>query len=178
MKLKHLLGLAAAIATVTLTSPNALAQGRPGGPGGNWDPEQMRERMTQMMKERLNISDEEWKIIQPRLEKVQEAQASSRGGRFGGMGAFGGRNRGGDQQADRPQRGGQRADRPGSDAMQALRDALEDEKTPASELKAKMQAVREARKKADADLKSAREELRQVLTTRQEAACVMMGLLD
>ena len=56
--------------------------------------------------------------------------------------------------------------------------ALESETTPADELKTKLDAVREQRKKSAAELTAAREDLRKVLTVRQEAALVSAGLLE
>jgi hypothetical protein len=45
-------------------------------------------------------------------------------------------------------------------------------------LKAKLTAVREARKKSAADLEAARADLAKVLSVRQEAVLVSMGVLD
>ena len=179
MKKFTILSLGALVAGLVLSTVDVTAQGRAqrgGFGGGNFDPELMRQRMAQMMKERLSATDEEWKVIEPRLMTVQEKQRANMGGRFGGMmGAFGGRGRGADRQGgDRPDR----PQRPGMEEIQALREALEASDTPVSELKAKMKAVRELRKKNEAELKEAREKLREVLTTRQEATCLMMGLLD
>jgi hypothetical protein len=142
--------------------------------------EEFRARMAERMKTTLNASDEEWDVIRPLLESVQEKQRGAALGRFGGMmGMMGRGNRpgGGDAGANRPQRR-QGADRPGAAEMEALRDALEDENTSASEIKAKLQAVRAVRKKSEVELKVARENLRKVLTSRQEAQCVLMGILD
>jgi len=175
MKKFTILSLGALVVGLILSTANVAAQGaggRGGGQGrGNFDPEQMRERMAQMMRERLSATDEEWKVIEPRLMAVQEKQRTGMGGRFGGMmGAFGGRDRGGN--------GPQRPPREGMEEIQALRDAVETADTPATELKAKMKAVRELRKKNEAELKVAREKLREVLTVRQEATLVLMGTLD
>ena len=48
----------------------------------------------------------------------------------------------------------------------------------ASDIKAKMEAVRAARKKAQAELQDAREKLRKVLTAKQEAQLFVAGMLD
>ena len=66
----------------------------------------------------------------------------------------------------------------GSTEATELRTALESEDTPVSEIKAKLKALRDARKKSEDALKKAREELREVLTTRQEARLVLFGILD
>jgi hypothetical protein len=60
--------------------------------------------------------------------------------------------------------------------MEALRKAIED-KAPTSEIKAKLAAVRAARDKKEAELEKAQDELRAVLSTRQEAIAVTLGLL-
>ena len=50
-------------------------------------------------------------------------------------------------------------------------------KASADELKAKLAKLREARKQKEANLEKAQEELRKVLSVRQEASAVLMGLL-
>ena len=59
-----------------------------------------------------------------------------------------------------------------------MRAALENEGTSPETLKAKLTAVREVRKKSTAELADAREELRKVLTVRQEAMLVSYGILE
>src|SRR6266576_386590 len=72
------------------------------GPGrGNFDPEQFRQRMMDRYKEALEVkSDDEWKIISERIDKVSTIQRELRSGRggFGGPGGF--RNRGGNNGGD------------------------------------------------------------------------------
>jgi len=60
--------------------------------------------------------------------------------------------------------------------MEALRKAI-DANAPAAELKTKMEQLRTARVQKEATLEKAQTELRQVLTTRQEAIAVSMGWL-
>lgn len=136
--------------------------GQPGG-RGNFDPAQMQERMLEFMKEGLKVGDDEWTAIKPLLGKVMEAQSAGRGGR----GGFGGRGRGGEEAADAPKT-------PRSE----LQAAVEDEGASAADLKAKLKAYRAERTKNEAALKKAREELRAVLTVRQEAFLVLRGMLD
>jgi hypothetical protein len=59
-----------------------------------------------------------------------------------------------------------------------LRSALADSSTSPEDIKTKLQALRDARKKAAADLETARGDLQKVLTLRQEATLVEMGILD
>jgi hypothetical protein len=167
---------------------SALAQGQGGQGGqgrqrggGQFDPEQMRQRMMERYQERLEASDAEWQVIEPLLGKVMEAQRGSMGGRFGGM-MFMGR-RGGDQQE--PAGGGQQGRqgrRPGgmqgSEQVQALGEVLQQDNPSAAEIKDKLAAVRAERKKQEAELKTARENLRKVLTLKQEAMLVLAGTLD
>src|SRR6266436_3658429 len=79
-------------ALVCLSNRNLAAQDQP-PPRGNFDPAQFRQRMMDRYKERLEVkSDDEWKIISERIEKVTQAQ---RDARLGGFGGFGGGRRGG-----------------------------------------------------------------------------------
>lgn len=171
-----LAALAISIAFGTLVS---TAQDR----GRRFDPEQMRERMMQMMKERLGASDAEWQVIGPLYTKVTELQREARMGGGIGRGFFGGfgRGPGGDDDNDRGRRG--RGDPPGFERdvnpeVEALQDVLESANASSSEIKEKLDAYRDARKKKEAALQDARDKLRKVLTVRQEAMLVLMGTLD
>jgi hypothetical protein len=162
----------------------AQAQDRQGGGNrgqnggrqrGNFDPAQMRERYMNQIKEQLGSPDDEWKLIQPRLEKVLTAQRETRSSRFGGSGNRGGRTRGGNnadnQQNNRPQSAV-------SQASEDLRKALDDKGTPPEELTRKIAALHEAREKAKADLAAAQKDLRELLSVRQEATLIASGILD
>ena len=129
--------------------------------------EQFRQRMNEFLKTSLKVSDEEWAVIAPLLEKVQSKQREASGPR---MGFFGGR-RGG---ADHPRPPGA----PASPDADALKAALDNEATSPADIKTKLEALREARKKAAAELAQAREDLRKVLTQRQEATLVLAGILE
>ena len=82
------------------------AQGmqRPQMQGRQFDPERMRQMMEQRMKEQLGATDQEWKVLGPRVMKVSELNRQISG--FGRGGMFGGRMFGG-------RRGGPQGDRPG-----------------------------------------------------------------
>lgn len=169
---------------------NVMAQGRggqggqggQGGPGGfgNFDPAEMRQRMMERYQEQLGASTEEWKVIEPLLTDVMEKQRAASGSRFGGMGMTmrgprGAGNQGGDAQGGNRQRGNRFGGEP-DPAVEALQKAIDDN-APASELKTKITAVRESRKKAEAELNASREKLRAVLTAKQEAQLTLMGSL-
>ena len=57
-------------------------------------------------------------------------------------------------------------------------DAIEAQKAKVAEERAKKEAEQAAREKAKQDLAKAQQDLRQVLTLRQEATVVLMGMLD
>jgi hypothetical protein len=174
--LKKSIILGGCVAALTLCAGNSLmAQGR-----GNFDPAQMKQDRIDRTRDQLEIKDDtEWKAIEPMVGKVVDAQmevmSSRMGGGFGGRG--GRRNRGGDTNAapatTRPARTGPFEP---SAAVTALKEAI-DAKAPAAELKTKMEAVRTERKAKEAKLETAEEELKGVLTARQEAIAVANGLL-
>lgn len=147
--------------------PSGDRPGRGDRPGFNMD--EFRKRMDSMLKESLKASDDEWTVLQPLIEKVQTKQREGMTSRFAGMigNLFGGRGPGGP--------GG---DRGGSPESQALRTALENSSVTPEDLKAKLTALRESRKKAEAEMVAAREDLRKVVSVRQEAVLVSMGVLE
>ena len=143
--------------------------------------------MMDRYKEQLGVTDDaEWKLIFDRIEKVTTARREigfgggggfGRGGR-GGPGGPGGGGPGGGGPGGDPAAAGGRGGFGGepSPEAEALRKAIE-AKAPADELKAKLAKFREARKVKEANLETAQEDLRKVLTVRQEAAAVLAGLL-
>jgi hypothetical protein len=165
-----------------IAQPPAGGQGGRGGPGGQFDPAQMRQRMMDRMKEQLGADDASWKVLEPRLMKVMElsrqADGMGRGGMFGMMGGMRGQ-RGGNNAGD--QGGRQRPQRdpatmtPVEKAQEQLRTTLENQSAPPEEIKKNLTALREAREKARQELATAQQELKKILTVRQEALLVMMG---
>lgn len=167
------IALAASAFLATAQDAPPQNRGDRGNRGGT--PEEFRARMEERIKTSLKVTNDEWTVLQPLIEKVTTKQREAMSGRFGGFGGRGG-DRGGDR-GGAP--GGERgADRPGAAESQALRDALEKDSTTAEELKAKLDAIRETRKKATAELAAAREELKKVVTVRQEAVLFSMGILE
>lgn len=182
---KGLLALVIVGALSLIVAGQAISQdgGRDGrgdrGGRGQRDPEQMRQMMerfrqrnAERMKERLGVNDEEWKILAPRVEKTQTLVRDASGAGMRGM------------------RGGRRGGRGGAPAMpeqeqtavqkktEALRTLLENESAKPAEIKAALAELRKAREKARQELAVARKQLREVVTLRQEAQLVLMGLLD
>jgi len=165
----QMLALASVAAALSLGSGNLTAQERPGR--GNFDPEQMRQRMMERYRERLEVkSDEEWKAIQPLVQKVSDARREAAVGGFAALG--GGRGGGGGGGG-----GGRGAFGPEpSPEADALQKAIESNAS-ADEVKSKLAKLREARKQKEANLEKAQEDLRKVLSVRQEASAVLLGLL-
>ena len=145
----------------------------PGGPGG-FDPARIREFMLNRVKEQLAPSDEEWQVLQPKIEKVMDARQEQMGGfgfGGGGMGGFGGGRGGRDGGQERePRNASERA-------VRELRTAI-DSNASAEQIAAKLTALREARTKAQANLKAAQEDLKGVVTAKQEAQLVLSGMLE
>jgi hypothetical protein len=137
---------------------------------GNFDPAQFRERRLTQIKEQLGATDEEWKVLSPKIEKVMTAQFAGFGGRGGGRGGPGGGNGGGNAD-NQPQT-------PVAKASADLRAALADKDATADDIKAKLAALRDAREKVKADLQASQKELKEILTQRQEAVLVTNGMLE
>ncbi|MDB5298261.1 MAG: hypothetical protein JWO31_4244, partial [Phycisphaerales bacterium] len=67
---------------------------------------------------------------------------------------------------------------PVAKAATELRTVTENKEAPASDITAKLAALREAKLKAKAELATAQKELTEVVTPKQEAILVSMGTLD
>lgn len=159
------LAIAAALFIPSLARAQQPNQPNQGG-RGNFDPAQMRERFMNSIKEQMGANEEEWKVISPKLTKVMDASRDARSGGFGFGRTRGGG--GGDNQPTTPVR----------QASEDLRKALENKDTPAEDLAKKLATLREAREKARAELQGAQKELKELLTQRQEAVLVSMGMLE
>lgn len=182
MKSTKALALAAMVALGgQLTSTTSLAQqdqGQARPNRGNFNPEEFRERMMASIREEMDVkSDDEWKIISERISKVMDARREmGPGGGFGGMGRRGGGPGGpGGDAGGGGRRGGFFG--PPSPESEALQKAIEN-KASADEIKTKLAKYRESRKEKQAKLQKAQEDLKQVLSQRQEAVAVMRGLVE
>src|SRR5437870_3451960 len=180
-----------------LGANNVLAQqDRP--QRGNFDPAEMQQRRMDNLKEQLEVKDDtEWNAIKPLITKVMDAQRAAmadrmrgafRGfGRGGGQGGGGGggagfaAGAGGGGTAGDQGNGGGRRFRGGfggepSPEADALEKAVE-AKASNSEMKAALAKYQEARKAKEAELAKAQNDLRKVLSVRQEAIATVNGLL-
>ena len=181
----RLMVLPACLAMIVSTAALAQDEGRGergerrgefqrGGEGrGGWDPQQMRERMSQMMKEQLHVNDEEWKVLEPKIERVTRARVATQAGGLGAM--FGGRGGpGGPGGRD----GGREGEGEVASAARELRTVLQNENASPQEINERLSAYRAAREKANQELESARNELKELLTPRQEAVLALYGLVE
>ena len=159
-------------------------QGGPGGGRQQFDPERMRQMMDQRMREQLGATEQEWKVLGPRVMKVQELSRQVGAGGRGGM-MFGGRGGRGTGGPGGP--GGPDGTRPGAPAreltavekaQEQLRTVLENESAAPDQIKGALTTLRKARETAKQQLATAQQDLRKIITVRQEAVLVMMGSLD
>jgi len=185
-----MLGLRYSMGALALVALLGTVQGFAGEEGGKqrgqFNPEEFRARMAERMKENLGLSEDEFKAIQPKIDAVQKAQGAARvgGGGFGGFGGRGGRG-------NRP--GGTGGDAAAAPATppplpenatdlqkksRELSDLLANKEADPKAVKDKLAEVRDLRDKAKVDLKKAQDELKELLTPKQEAQLVMMGLLE
>ncbi|HEX7577894.1 MAG TPA: hypothetical protein VF430_07655 [Verrucomicrobiae bacterium] len=164
--------LSAALLVFILGRENAAAQNFP-----NFDPQQIQQMIKQVqqrfltsLRDQMEVTnDTEWNAMEPLLNKVVQAETESMISGMGGMGMirmFMG-NRGGNipslGQSD-----------PEGDALQKLLD----DGAPTRQIRDALARYNDARKRKADELTRNREQLRKILTPRQEAILVLSGLLD
>jgi hypothetical protein len=119
--------------------------------------------MLSALKDQFGITDDsEWNVISQRVQAVIDLRRGAGGGirlNVGGNGR------------------GNRVGRGGSPELDALRVAVANN-MPDDEIKSRLEHYREVRKENEEKLTKAQEDLRAVLTIRQEAIAVMVGLLN
>jgi hypothetical protein len=161
-------GLIGASVAIPTYAQEANPGGGQGGGRGRGNAADWRKQMEDRMKADMAVSEDEWKVLQPKIEKVRNLQRDAMIGRFGGMG----RGRGGDNN------NAEANNNPITKAASELRTLLEKKDATAEDIKAKLTALREAKKKVAEDLTKAQTELREVATVRVEAVLVRDGVLD
>jgi len=115
-----------------------------------------RERTVEALKDSLGFTELEWPVVKPRIEKVYNLVRPQTP--FGPGSA--------QPRTEVERRSGE------------LREVLRDEEAKAEAIKAKLTALRAAKEKARRELAAARQNLRQLMTLRQEAHLVLRGLLE
>jgi len=204
-----------AMAQATPPTPPTPPAPPPGGNaqrgGQRLTAEEMQQRMAEYRKraadqqrQELGASEDEWKVLQPLIEKVQTLQRAARGGTSGGFGGFGGfggtggfGNFGGRGRGDRGSRDANsttpaattpqvRTNPDGTPheltdiekATTALNDVLKNKDASPTQIAEALTALRAARAKSQQELDQAREVLKKVLTAKQEAMLVLRGILN
>jgi hypothetical protein len=182
MKVNQLLAIGGIAAALFLSAGVASAQndnqgGRGGRGGGNFDPAQMQQRMMENIKEQFGYTnDTEWNAVQPLFQKVMDARRDVGFG-GGGMGRmFRNRNNNGDQGGNNNRPRGGIFGQPSPEA-EALQKAIDDN-APTAQVKAALAKYQDSQKAKRAKLSEAQANLRKVLSTKQEAQAILMGLLE
>ncbi len=172
-KLKAMLWVAACVGALSLSAGKVQAQ-----QGGRPDFAQMRQDRIDRYREEMDVKDDsEWKVLEAAIGKVMDAERDVMADRVRGFMRGFGRNRGGDNNGgDNNNRN--RGNRFGTPSPEAedLQKAIDD-KAPADVIKAKLAKLREAAAAREAKLTQAQDELKALLTSRQEAIAVLGGLL-
>jgi hypothetical protein len=188
--IKKSLRLAVVLAALAITIPVTWAGGGGGGPGGVGFGGGVggftRVSTIETIHQQVGFTDDEWSVIQPKLQKVLDAQTSLRvttiarggfgGGGMGGIGGVGGMGGGG---AGPPAGAASTTPvEPVQLAQQELAAALQVQGTANDLILARLKALRDARAKAKEKLTQAQDDLKKVLTIRQEAMLVNLGYLE
>jgi Spy/CpxP family protein refolding chaperone len=145
---------------------NPFGFGRPGGFGGLFGPPRWED-----VKRQISASDEEWKVIEPKLKKLVAArqvlstEIRSTTGGIGGFPPGGGF-------------GGPMGSNIITQAQAELKAVLDDPKHTKAEVEEKVAAVRKARRKARAEMEAAQKDLLLLLTASQEAVLVSLGYME
>jgi hypothetical protein len=183
MKMNQLLTICGVAAALFLGAGNVSAQNGGGGGGGggrgNFDPAQMQQRMMDNVREQLGLTnDTDWNVIQPLVQKVMDARRDTMDG---GMGRLMGRgNRGGNNaNANANNNSGRRGGFGGtpSPEAEALQKAIDDN-APTAQVKTALAKYHASQKDKQAKLVQAQENLRKVLTIKQEAQAALLGLVE
>jgi Spy/CpxP family protein refolding chaperone len=148
-------------ATPPAANTNAAPQDNGNGNGGRQRRNFSPDAMMAQLKTRFGVLDDaEWAVISARITPIMDLRRTMGGG--GGFGGFRGGGGGGGRNA--------------SPEVESLRSAITDN-LPDAEIKARLDHLREARKADQAKLEKAQADLVAVLTVKQEAIAVMMGIL-
>jgi hypothetical protein len=181
MKVNQLLVIGGIATALCLSTGSLLAQDDNGGGGrggrGNFDPAQFQQRMMENARERLGFTnDTDWNAVQPLVQKVMDARRDvGFPGRGMGMGRGGRRGDVAGPNADQgARRGFMGQPSPEAEALQKAIDA----NAPTAQIKAALDKYRASQKDKQAKLAQAQENLRKVLSLKQEAQAELLGLVQ
>lgn len=178
MQLKSIIKLCAVAATLAFTVTRLSAQdsGNDGGQrgyrpgGGNWDPAQIQQRILDGIQDRLGFTNEvEWEAVKPLVQKVIDAGREVLGSRSDLLGL--GRSRGSSRGGSGGLFGQPSAER------ESLQKAVDDN-VPTAQIKDLIAKYKAAQKIKQARLETAQADLKKVLTSKQEAQALLLGLVN
>ena len=143
------------------------------------------------MKQALRETEQQWKVIKPRLDRVKylskQARVSITPQSYKRSRSSGG-SPDNQQSVTKVEEGWKWTKAwekkapaeltEGERICEELLELIEDKNSKQEEIEQKIEAFREERKKAGIQLANAQQELREVITFRQEATLVLMRLLD
>jgi len=167
--------------------PGSRRGGRQGRQGREGERGPRYGRIVERIKETLAVSEEEWKVLEPRVTKVIGLSREVRGVSglrmqlrrgAGREGAQPEGRREGRPEGRREGRQGAREQTEAGKAMEELGKTLDNKEATPEQIKEKLAAFRTAREKAMKELAKAQKELRDGLSVRHEAQLVLVGLLD
>jgi hypothetical protein len=157
-----------------------------GGPGGGgfggrggagMDPAQFQQRMMDRIRDQLNFTnDADWGAVQQLVQKVSDAQRDVRAGQMQGMRMMFRRPGQNNDDNQRRQRFGGFMGQP-SPEYTALQDAV-DNNAPDGQIKDLLARYNASQKAKEDKLKAAQDNLRAVLSVKQEASATLIGLLN
>ena len=154
------------------------------------------EQQTRSMQQALGVNESQWKIIEPKLKKVQAyreqafvgtkppfqssfTSTSGPGGFAGGFQfQFGGSTQGNSFQSSPTWTDPDHQLTDGEAILQELQMLVQDPQTTPDQITQGLNALRQARAKGRQKWTRAQQDLRKVLNLRQQATLTMMGLLE
>jgi hypothetical protein len=130
-----------------------------------------RQEMLDALKDKLEMSDDDFKALSPKIEKLLDAKQNMSTGAGMGWSSMNGAKptfKASESKVDTE---------PGR-AMQDVREAAADKEKTDEEIAKKIAAVREAKEKANVEWEAAQKELIDSLTPRQQAVLMTLGVIE
>jgi len=153
-------------------------QGGPGGQQGfgqmgGQQAGQMQTMITQALKQKLGCTDDEWTVLGPKVLKVYTLLSSQSTGLQ--MRQLMGNSRQGNSQG---RSGSNQSTSSDDKTIEELQTLLLSEDTTSTQLKSKIAEVRKAKEKTRQELAKAQKDLRELLSLKQEAILISLGMLE
>ena len=152
--------------------PRARGRGRMGRRPQMRDRGDVQQRITMMVKHQLDVSDDQWTVIEPKLTKVMTLSRETN------LTVRGLRRMARSRRAAPPREDEQQEKNGIEKAADALHETLQSETPDAEAIKARLQALRDAREKVKKELAKAQQDLVETLTIEQQAKLVLMGIIE